>query len=152
MSLTETCIALVIAGTTMAVSTPSLLQSRETYLLNAAARDVRTQLYAARAHAIAENRDCRIRLSSTTSYVLECGNTPWDLIERVDMAHGITVTANARPEFHPRGAVAPTATIAVRYRPMIARSIGCMAGIPRTDRVARYAAESRRSNAQARST
>src|SRR2546423_754944 len=84
MSLTETCIALAVAGTMMAVSTPSLLQSGETYMLNAAARDVGAELYAARARAVAENRDCRLRVSSTTSYILECGNTPWDVIQRID--------------------------------------------------------------------
>ena len=114
MSLTETCLAFAVAGALMAVSTPSLIRSRESYLLNAAARDVATRLYRARAHAVAETQDCRVRISSPTSYLLECGSAAaWTLIERIDLLNGMTITANARPEFHPRGNVAPTATISV---------------------------------------
>ena len=113
MTLTESCMVLAIAATTMAVATPSLLKTRETYVLNAAAHDVATKLYAARVHAITRNQDCRLRVASTTSYVLECQDAAWNVIERVDLSHGITVTANARPEFHHRGNVSPTATVSV---------------------------------------
>jgi hypothetical protein len=113
MSLIEICIVLALLCATFTASAPSLLRSRDVYLLNAAARDVAGRLYSARAHAVAEGRDCRIRIASMTSYVVECGNAAWEPIERVDLSHNITVTANARPEFHPRGTVAPTATIAV---------------------------------------
>ena len=113
MSLTESCLVLAIASTAMAVAAPSLVRSRETYVLNAAARDVATRLYAARIHAITRNRDCRLRVASATSYVVECENAPWDVIDRVDLTRGMTITANARPEFHRRGNVSPTATISV---------------------------------------
>ena len=113
MTLSESCLVLAIASTAMAVATPSLLRSRDVYMLNASARDVATRLYAAKIHAITRKQDCRLRVSSPTSYVLECENEGWEEIEYVILTRGITVTANARPEFHRRGNVSPTATISV---------------------------------------
>ena len=113
MSLTESCLALAIASTVTAIAAPSILRFRETYVLNAAAHDVATKLYTARIHAITQDQDCRLRVSSTTSYLIECGNAPWVVVDRVELSRGLTVTANARPEFHRRGNVSPTATISV---------------------------------------
>ena len=39
------------------------------------------------------------------------------MIEHITMPRGITVEANARPEFHRRGNVSPTATLTLRNRP-----------------------------------
>jgi hypothetical protein len=116
MSLIESAIAVAIAGTALAAATPAIMESREHYMLSAAAQDVSTALYAAKIHAISENRDCRFRAASTASYVVECQQTSgaaWSEIERRTLPKGFTLTANNRPEFHPRGNVSPTATVAV---------------------------------------
>jgi len=44
---------------------------------------------------------------------MECQGSTWETIESVTLPRGLTVTASARPEFHERGTVAPTATITV---------------------------------------
>ena len=116
MSLIESVIAMAIAATALASATPAILESREQYLLSAAAQDVSTALYAAKVHAILEARDCRFRADSTTSYVVECQRTAgpvWTEVERRSLAAGLTLSANNRPEFHRRGNVSPTATISV---------------------------------------
>src|SRR5262247_3769723 len=113
MSLTESCIVLVIASSCMIVATPSLIRARDAYILKAAARDVASKLYLARISAITRNRDCRIRVTSSTSYTVECQESTWQSIDSATLPRGITITANARPEFHRRGNVSPAATISV---------------------------------------
>ena len=114
MSLTETCLGLAIAASVMIIATPSLVRAREEYVLRAAAHDVATKMYAARIAAIARNRDCRLRVTSTISYVIECQGAVWETIDAVSMPRRITISSNARPEFHRRGNVAPAATVTVR--------------------------------------
>lgn len=113
MTLTETCIAAAIMATTMAVATPSLVRTREVYVLQSAARMVESRMQSARIHAVTRNQDCRINVLSPAVYVVECQGTAWNTIETVQMPRGITISANARPEFHERGNVSPTATITV---------------------------------------
>ena len=116
MSLLESCLVLVIASTAMTISAPSLIHTRETYILKSAARDVATKMHAARIGAIARNRDCRLRIVSPAQYVVECQGATWELIDNVTLPRGMTVTGNARPEFHRRGNVSPTATFTVWNR------------------------------------
>ena len=113
MSLTETLITVSILLTSMAIATPALFRARESYELQAAARMVESRMQSARIQAVTRNRDCRINLTSPTSYVVECQGSSWETIEAVELPRGLTVTASARPEFHERGTVAPTATITV---------------------------------------
>ena len=111
MSLAESCVALAIMATTMAVSVPSLIRTREVYALNSAARMVESRMQSAKIRAVTRNQDCRINVTSATSYVVECQGTAWTTVETIMLSPGITVTASARPEFHRRGNVAPTGTI-----------------------------------------
>jgi type II secretory pathway pseudopilin PulG len=113
MTLIETGIAVAIMVTTIAVATPSLVRAQDAYVLQSAARMLETHMQAARIHAVTRNRDCRINVTSTTSYVVECQGALWDPIETIALPRGLTIAANARPEFHERGNVAPTATITV---------------------------------------
>ena len=113
MSLAESCVALAIMATTMAVSVPSLIRTREVYALNSAARMVESRMQSAKIRAVTRNQDCRINVTSATSYVVECQGTAWTTVETITLFPGITVTASARPEFHRRGNVAPTGTITV---------------------------------------
>jgi len=113
MSLTETLVAVTILVMSMAFAIPSLLRSRSSYELQSAARMVESRMQSARIHAVTRNRDCRINVTSTTSYAVECQGATWETIETVELPHGLTVTSSARPEFHQRGNVAPTGTITV---------------------------------------
>ena len=113
MSLTETCLSLAVAASITIMATPSLLRAREEYALRSAGRDVATRMNAAKIAAITRNRDCRLRVVTTTSYVVECQNTTWETIDAVALPRGITISANSRPEFHRRGNVAPAGTLTV---------------------------------------
>ncbi len=115
MSLTESCIAAAVVSTLMAIAVPSLVRAKETYALTSAAQEVAAKMHATRIAAIVRNQDCRLTVTSATSYVMECQDaTSWQTVERIALSHDITVTANARPEFHRRGNVSPTATFTVR--------------------------------------
>ena len=123
MSLTESCVAAVVVSTVMAVALPSLNRSRQTYTLSATAHDVASRMQATRILAIVRNRDCRMAVTSASSYVIECDEAPWRIVERITMPKGITVEASARPEFHRRGNVAPTATFTVRNGARMSRRV-----------------------------
>ena len=110
MTLTESCIAVAVVSTLMAVAAPSLIRAKETYTLGSAAHDVAAKMHATRITAIVRNQDCRITVTSATSYVTECQAISWQVLERITLPGNITVTANARPEFHRRGNVSPTGT------------------------------------------
>jgi Tfp pilus assembly protein FimT len=110
MTLPESCIVAAIVSTLMAIATPSLVRAKETYALASAAHEVAAKMHATRITAIVRNQDCRITVTSATSYVTECQTTSWQTIERITLHGNITVTANARPEFHRRGNVSPTGT------------------------------------------
>jgi Tfp pilus assembly protein FimT len=114
MTLTESCIAAAAVSTLMAIAAPSLVRAKETYMLASAARDVASKMHATRIVAIVRNQDCRLTVTSATSYVMECQAASWEVLERVTLSNDITVTANARPEFHRRGNVSPTATVTLR--------------------------------------
>ena len=113
MSLTEILIAVTILVTSIAIAIPSLLQARESYELQSAARMVESRMQSARIHAVTRNRDCRVNLTSPSTYQVECQGSSWETVETVSLPHGLTASASARPEFHERGNVAPTATITV---------------------------------------
>jgi Tfp pilus assembly protein FimT len=114
MSLTESCVAAVVVSTVMTVALPSLNRARQTYALRSAAHDVASRMHFARISAISRNRDCRLAVTSAVSYVIECDEGAWRPIEYLTMPRGITLNANARPEFHRRGNVSPTATFTLR--------------------------------------
>ena len=116
MSLTESCIAAIVISTAAAVTLPSMNRARQTYTLRAAAYDVAARLHFTRISAISRSCDCRVVVTSATTYVIECdqGSGSWQPIERLTVPRGITIEANARPEFHRRGNVSPTATITLR--------------------------------------
>ena len=116
MSLIESCVAAVVVSTVMVTALPSLNRARQIYTLRSAAYDVAAKMHFSRISAISRNRDCRMAVTSASSYVIECDETTWRVIERITMPRGVTVEANARPEFHRRGNVSPTATLILRNR------------------------------------
>jgi len=114
MSLIESCVAAVVVSTAMAVTLPSLHRTMDIYRLRSAASGVAAQMHAARIAAITRSCDCRMTVTSAASYRIECDEGEWRVIEQLTMPRGITVEANARPEFRRRGNVVPTATFTLR--------------------------------------
>src|SRR4051812_23191386 len=98
MSLIESCISVAIISTVTLVAVPGLLQTRDDYALKSAAGDVATRMHSARIRAISRNVDCRFRVTSPVSYLIECQEPVWVLAESVVLPKGLTVSANARPE------------------------------------------------------
>ena len=113
MSLLESCASIAIISTVVMFAAPSLIKARENYQLNAVARQVAGKMQWTRIKAISRNCDCRVRVSSPTSYVIECQSPAWRVDETVVLPRGFRITATASPEFHIRGNVAPTATLTV---------------------------------------
>jgi hypothetical protein len=111
MSLIETCITVAIISTVTVVATPTLIRSREIYELDGIARQAASRMQLARIKAISRNLDCRIRVTSEATYVVECEDPAWAIEESVVLPSGYRITANAAPRFHERGNVSPTATL-----------------------------------------
>src|SRR5262245_9726163 len=116
MSLLESCVSVAVISAVTMIAIPRLMESRDDYLLTSAARDVATKMHSARIRAISQSRDCRLRVTSTVTYAIECQDPAWILAEAVVMPQVILVSANARPEFHPLGNVSPTATFTLTNR------------------------------------
>jgi len=113
MSLLETCASVAIVATLAIFAAPSLIKARENYQLDVVARQVAGKMQWTRIRAISRHRDCRIRVNSQTSYIVECENPDWAVEETIVLDRGFRITASASPEFHPRGNVGPTATLTV---------------------------------------
>ncbi len=113
MSLLESCASIAIVSIMVVFAAPSLIKARENYQLDAVARQVAGKMQWTRIKAISRNRDCRVRVNSQTSYVIECQYADWFADETVVLPNGFRITATASPEFHARGNVAPTATLTV---------------------------------------
>lgn len=113
MTLLESCVTVTIISITAVVAVPSLIRARENYELDATARQVAGNMQSARIKAVSRNRDCRLRVTSAVSYVIECEDPSWKRDENVVLPRGFRITASASPEFHRRGNVSPAATITV---------------------------------------
>src|SRR5215471_13473841 len=114
MSLLESLVSIAIISTVVMFAAPSLIKARENYQLEAVARQVAGKMQWTRIKAISRDRDCRIRVDSQSSYVIECQSpTTWQADENVILPRGFKITASAWPEFHARGNVAPTATLTI---------------------------------------
>jgi len=109
----ESCATVAILSTVILFTAPSLIRARQNYELDSVARQVAGKMQWTRLKAISRNRDCRIRVISSTSYVVECQYASWRTDETVMLPRGFTVAANASPEFHQRGNVAPSATLTI---------------------------------------
>jgi Tfp pilus assembly protein FimT len=114
MTLLETCATIAIASTAVLFAAPSLIKARENHQHEAVARQVAGKMQWTRIKAVSRNRDCRVRVVSAASYVIECEEgLSWQTEETVTLPQGFRVTASASPRFHSRGNVAPAATLVV---------------------------------------
>jgi hypothetical protein len=113
MSLVETCVGLAIVSGIVFFAAPSLIRARDNYQLDQTARQVAGQMQWTRIKAISRDRDCRLRVTSATSYAIECKESAWVADEIVTLPIGFQITASATPQFHKRGNAAPAATITI---------------------------------------
>ena len=113
MTLLESCASVALISTSVMLAAPSLIKARENYQLDAVARQVAGKMQSTRIKAISGYRDYRVRVTSTTSYAIECEDPAWRADEIVALPKGFRITSTATPQFHLRGNVAPTATLVV---------------------------------------
>ena len=113
MSLLETCAGVAIIAGVVLFAAPSLIRARENYQLDLVARQVAGDMQWTRIKAISRSRDCRIRVTTTTSYVIECQDPVWQQDKNVTLPRGFQVSASASPEFHKRGNAAPAGTLTI---------------------------------------
>jgi hypothetical protein len=123
MSLLETCTGVAIMAAMTFYAAPSLIRARDNYQLDQTARQVAGQMQWTRIKAISRDRDCRLRVVSTTSYVIECKDSTWLSDETITLPRGFQITASATPQFHKRGNASPAATITIRDRRFYSKSI-----------------------------
>lgn len=113
VSLIETCVVLALVVSLTAIALPPMMEARQNYGLLAVAGQLRSQLYRTRSLAIVRNQDCRLRVTSAVTYLIECQTPQWSPIAFHQLDTGFTIAANNRPEFHPLGNVGPMATITI---------------------------------------
>src|SRR3989442_550053 len=113
MSLLESCATIAIVSAVVIFAAPSLIRARENYQLDVVARQVAGNTQWTRIKAISRNRDCRVRVDTLTSYVIECAGSSWEIDETVALPRGFQITANASAEFHKRGNAAPAGTFTI---------------------------------------
>jgi Tfp pilus assembly protein FimT len=113
MTLFESCASVAIISTFVVFATPSLIKARENYQLDQVTRQAAGNMQWTRIKAISRSRDCRMRVSSDTTYVIECLDPAWSADETVVLPGSFRITANAAPEFHKRGNAAPSGTLTI---------------------------------------
>ena len=123
MSLVETCTGVAIMSGIVFFAAPSLIRARDNYQLDQTTRQVAGQMQWTRIKAISRDRDCRLRVISTTSYVIECKESAWAVDETVTLPAGFQITASATPQFHKRGNASPAATITIWDRRFNSKSV-----------------------------
>ena len=123
MSLLETCASVAIVSAVVFLAAPSLTRARENYQLDLTARQVAEKMAWMRIKAISRSRNCRLRLISNVSYVVECSSSVWQTDETVTLPRGFQLTATAVPQFHKHGNAAPAGTITIWDRRMNSRRV-----------------------------
>src|SRR5437773_11592751 len=113
MSLLEACAGVAIISGLVFFAAPSLIRARENYQLDVVSRQVAAKTQWTRIKAISRNSDCRIRVTSDASYVIECEESGWRLDQTVTLQRGFRIAATASPQFHKRGNASPAGTLTV---------------------------------------
>jgi Tfp pilus assembly protein FimT len=105
MSLLESCISVAIILTIGFFAAPSIMKARDNYQLDLVTRQVAGNTQWTRVKAIS--------VVSSTSYAMECLDPVWIADQMVALPQGFQISANATPQFHKRGNVAPAATLTI---------------------------------------
>ena len=114
MTLFEMCLSAGILTVMAFFAAPSLIQARNNYQLDQVTRQVAANTQWTRVKAISRSRDCRVRVISNMSYVLECLDPVWITNQTITLPSGFQISANASPDFHKRGNAAPAAKLTIR--------------------------------------
>jgi type II secretory pathway pseudopilin PulG len=112
-TLFEACLVSAIIGVLSVIALPSFVRAQQRFVLESTACEIRSELHRARILAITRNQDCRLRVTTPGSYVLECQTPDWVAVRLIYLPSGMSISANNRPEFHPMGNVGPMASITV---------------------------------------
>jgi len=90
-----------------------LIRAQDNYKLDLATRQVAGNTQWTRVKAISRSRDCRVRVTSTTTYLVECLDPVWTTDQAYTMPRGFQILSTASPQFHKRGNAAPSATLTI---------------------------------------
>src|SRR5262245_1660246 len=110
----ESVLAFTVIGVVAILAMPSLSRTQEIYRLVAASNEIQSQLHSARIQAISRNLDHRLRVVSSTAYVIERRvGLSWVVTQSFQMAKGLSIAAGSTAEFHSRGNATPVTTITI---------------------------------------
>jgi type IV fimbrial biogenesis protein FimT len=132
MTLTEILITLAIIGTLVGIGLPIYTSQMPKYRLNAAARQILTDLLLARKLAMSEVHVVQVWFRQPHHYLIwqdrnDDGHINSGELTTKDVStHGVILWANNRPRFHPTGAVTNLATIDLRHRSAPTRLRRCL--------------------------
>ena len=112
-TLLETCMVAAVIWVLSVISVPSFVRAQQRFVLSSTAYEVRSELHRARILAITRNQDCRLRVTSPNTYLLECQTPAWVSVRLTYLPAGVSISANNRPDFHPMGNAGPLASITV---------------------------------------
>jgi len=112
-TLLETCMVAAVIWVLSVISVPSFVRAQQRFVLSSTAYEVRSELHRARILAITRNQDCRLRVTSPNTYLLECQTPAWVSVRLICLPAGVSISANNRPDFHPMGNAGPLASITV---------------------------------------
>lgn len=113
MTLLELSVSVGILTVMSFFAAPSLIQARNNYQLDQVTRQVAANTQWTRVKAISRSRDCRVRIVSNTSYVMECLDPVWITDQTITLPSGFQISANASPNFHKRGNAVLAATLTI---------------------------------------
>jgi type IV fimbrial biogenesis protein FimT len=132
MTLTEILVTLAIIGMLVGIGLPTYTSQMPKYRLNAAARQVLTDLLLARKLAMSEVHVVQVSFRQPHHYLIwqdrnDDGHiNSGELITKDVSDHGVTLRANNQPRFHPTGTVTHLATIVLRHRSAPQRLQRCL--------------------------
>ena len=99
-TLLETCLVVAVIGVLSMISVPSFVRAQQGFVLLSAAYEIRSELHRARILSITRNQDCRIRVTSPSTYVLECQTPTWVQIRLVYLREASAVTSKPANDGH----------------------------------------------------
>lgn len=113
VTLFEVLVAALVVALLALVAIPPIREAQRNLQFDAVASRIRSELHRIRILSIVRNADCRLRVTTPTSYIVECEAPEWVGLGFNEVPRGFEISANNEPEFHPRGNVGPMATIRV---------------------------------------
>lgn len=120
-TLIESLIVMAVIGVLASVAIPTYLHHMPKFRLNGAARQVMSDLLAARRQALSQHHKVQVIFAHDQSYTIwtdtnDNGKTDSGETKTKDIqAYHVTLTSNNTPTFYPRGLVINLPTITLKY-------------------------------------